>query len=192
MRVSKSIVFGLMSLVCTVNATQARGTVLAKRESTITSTVMMIGTPPSVTLTPFTSVIIDDWSDDDCCIAVCLISDEDDWDCQFIFPPESSPSVPATLTSPALPTSDAHMLASVEPRENFSGTFGDCTALCWDLMPGTECDVQCSSDFKTKMPGKASRRKNPAHLFPFFVHHVLTAGLHSTEQSRSCRQSRGS
>ena len=182
MRVSKSIVFGLVSLVCTVNATQVMGNVLAKRQSTITSTVIMTGTPPS------TSTTIDGWSDDDCCIAICLISDEDDWDCQFIFPPASS-SLPATLTSPALPTSDA---ASVEPREQISGTFGDCTALCWDLMPGTECDVQCASDFKTKMPGNVASPKHPVHLFSFFVHHVLTTGLHSTKQSRSCRQSQGS
>lgn len=182
MCVSKSMVFGLASLVCTIKATQVMGNVLAKRGSTIKSTVIMTGTPPSTSTAG---------SDDDYGIAVCLIADEGDWDCQFNFPTVPLSSVSATLTSP-LPTSDAHTVASVKQREQVSGTFGDCTALCWDLMPGTECDVQCSSDYKTKIPGKVARPKNLAHLFPFFVHHVLTTALHSTEQSRSCRQSQGS
>ena len=38
-------------------------------------------------------------------------------------------------------------------RTVVSAVKDDCTAICWDLMPGTECDIQCKSDFKTQMPG---------------------------------------
>ena len=31
-------------------------------------------------------------------------------------------------------------------------TNNGCTAICWNMMSGTECDVQCGRDFSTHMP----------------------------------------
>lgn len=139
MRVSKTVVFGLMSLVCTVSATKVTGKpVLAKRQALVTVT-------------------------NKDCTAVCYASGAecDVW-CQKYGSTDLTTMFPATSTSTS--TSTFTVMSTVYPssepplnqRTVVSAVDGDCTAVCWDLMPGTECDVQCSSDFKTTMPGNVA------------------------------------
>lgn len=242
MRITKSVVFGLLSLLYTVNATKATGKpVLAKRQTVVTvttdgctavcvdlssvnlgggtecdifcdggSTTSLLATATPVSpcvisstatstattttkaaLAPRTVTAID--FDD---ISVHCDIDKDETVCIA----EGLPDGPITTTiEPAL-----------NPRTLVSATEGDCKALCWDLKPGsTECDVQCSSDIKTEASGNVAhpsgangshhlalifeaQRTSRSHVLPRFVRRILTTDLHSTQQSRSCRQSRGS
>ncbi|KAL9076274.1 MAG: hypothetical protein Q9161_000990 [Pseudevernia consocians] len=142
MRMIKSVVFGLVSLVCTVNATKTTGKpVLAKRQAVVTVT-------------------------NNGCTAVCWDLSSSDLgkgiDCDVYCDGGFSTSMPATSTSTSTSTSTvistvtSFTKAALNPRTVISTTNGDCIAICWDLMPGTECDVQCSSEFKTKMPGNVA------------------------------------
>lgn len=183
MRITKSVVFGLMSLGCTVKAIKANGKpVIAKRQAAVTVT-------------------------NNGCTAVCEdVSNMDEGtQCEVYCSGGFSTSMPATSTATSVTTSTVTK-AALNQRTVVSAVNGDCTAICWDLMPGTECDVQCSSDFKTKMPGNVAhlRGANGSHhlalnfgaqessrpnLLPRSVHHVLTNGFNSTQQSHPCRQS---
>ena len=211
MRVNKSVLFGLVSLVYTVNATQAT---MGQSPITVTSngctaicemteeggkscqafcggsvpTSHPTTPAPTSTSTVMTTVtsrteslMTSEDSGDDCnafcemteegldcellwfgtdhdCNAVCSISDELDFECEPI-----SSSTFFISQRPPNPTGDAR--AALKQR-GVTITNGDCTALCWDLMPGTECDVQCSSEFKTEMPGKIAPSSHLAPSLP--------------------------
>ena len=136
MHVTKSVVFGLVSLVCSIDATKATGKpVLAKRQQIMASVT------------------------NDGCTAVCYdLSNLDnglDSECEVWCTEGFSTKMPVTSTSTStvISTVTTSAEAALNRRTVVSATNGDCTAICWDLMPGTECDVQCSSDFQTKMPG---------------------------------------
>lgn len=143
MRVAKGVLFGLVGLFSSVDAsTVTPKPVLAKRQTAVTVT-------------------------NDGCTAICwnLPGLSEDWtgtDCDVYCSGGFSTNIPATSTSTSISTSTAistvtsSVKAALNQRTVVSATNGDCTAICWDLMPGTECDVQCSSDFKTKMPGNVA------------------------------------
>ncbi|KAM0798609.1 hypothetical protein BDR22DRAFT_912413 [Usnea florida] len=174
MRVTKSVVFGLVglvSLVSTANATKITGKpALAKRQpmatvtvtsdgctavcwdviafggdiatrcdascdssdftsmpttstSTTTSTTTVTGEVPTTTSTS-TEVISSSSSD---CVYTCSADYElGDFDCGFECGGSPSTSMPVT------PTSTEAVLAQ---RTVISAVDGDCTAVCWDLMP---------------------------------------------------------
>ncbi|KAF6219156.1 hypothetical protein HO133_004981 [Letharia lupina] len=197
MRVTKSVVFGLVSLVCTINAIEATGKpVLAKRQAVVTvtndgctaicwdlsssdlgtgtdcdvycsegfsTTMPATSTSTSVVISTVTSssktalnqpTVVSSTGGD--CSAVCTGNlDEGDIDCGFDCGGSFYTAMPTTSTSKSIPTSEV----ALNRRTVISATSGDCTAICWDLMPGTECDVQCKSDFRTEMPvpSKAAR-----------------------------------
>ena len=55
-----------------------------------------------------------------------------------------------------LPTSDPTPAPLPSHKRSFTTTQGTCTAVCWDLLPGTGCDVQCRESGITKMPPPTS------------------------------------
>lgn len=117
---------------------------------------------------------------EDGCTASCTLDEEEgDWDCSIHCEgnwSDSSTSMPNTFTS--TPTVTSTTQAALEQRTVITATNGDCTAVCWNLMPGTECDVQCSSDFKTEMPG------NVAHPSGANSSHHLAVIFQAQEFSR--------
>lgn len=60
-----------------------------------------------------------------------------------------------TVDCPPTPTAKAVL----QKRSVVTVTNDGCTAVCWDMMPGTECDVQCSGGFATHMPLPTSTSK---------------------------------
>ncbi len=141
---------------------------IAKRPSAVTPSIAKRTTNPSVnqgtTITATNSV----------CSETCSIDlEKGDFDCSF----ECDVDLPTPM--PASPTSKAVL----DRRSVVSFVDGDCTAICWDLMPGTECDVQCSSDFKTMFPGNIAHSSgaNGFHhlvlLFQALDPHLLTRSI---------------
>ncbi|CAF9926990.1 hypothetical protein IMSHALPRED_007093 [Imshaugia aleurites] len=179
MLVTKSVVFGLMSLAYTVSATKVTGKpILAKRQAAVTvtngdctaicdavtsdcdvwcqemgstalittisatSTSMSTVTP---TVTPMVTATVTTTNSQ--CTEVCDLDVlEGEIDCSF------ECDIGFSTTMPSIPESTSSTRAALNQRTVFSTVHDDCTAVCWNLMPGTECDVQCSGDFKTKMP----------------------------------------
>ena len=232
MRVTDSAIFGLVSLVCTVNATKAIGKpVHAKRQAVATVTsngcvavcegslsnnkgvdceVYCTGissTATSTSTSTTTSTVISTVTSkaraalnrrtvvsasNGACHETCSINEaEGDFDCGWSCDADFSTLMPATSTTKA----------PLHQRTVVSAVDGDCTAICWDLMPGTECDVQCSSDSKTEMPGNIVHPSgaNSSHhlalifqapifleliLLHRFLHHLLTV---FTAPSRAAR-----
>lgn len=193
MRVTQSVAVGLVSLLCTVNASRATAKpVLAKSQVGQQVTVSQNG-----------------------CTAVCMDNQDEFWasSCEVYCDQTSSTKMPATstytstlrstvtstvtskakatLTKPSVVSANTgacHETCSVNEAEGdidcsfscdadfstampvalhqrtvVSAVQDDCTAVCWDLMPGTECDVQCSSDFKTAMPGNTAHSNCANH-----------------------------
>ena len=80
---------------------------------------------------------------DDCQYTCAINNAEGNFDCGFSCYADLSATIPPT------PISDA----ALYQRTVVSAVEDDCTATCWDLMPGTECDILCSSDLKTEIHG---------------------------------------
>ena len=168
MRVTNSIVFGLVSLTCTVSAAKAPGKpVLAKRQALVTATK-------------------------DGCTAVCVdLSDMglgQGTDCDVYCTGGFSTTLPAKSTSTSTKIVTTTTKAALHQRTMTLGG-GDCIATCWDLMPGTECDVQCKGDFEAEKPGNLAHISGAndfnllaliflaqtcleLHHFPYFIPHA--------------------
>lgn len=58
-------------------------------------------------------------------------------------------------THMVLPTPKPTPLPALHKR-GATVTIDDCTAVCWNQMPGTGCDVQCRASGITKMPASTS------------------------------------
>ena len=116
-------------------------------KSTHTSTSTLRATVTSNTKPPLNQSTVVSTSNNACHQTCSVNKAEGDIDCYFTCDVGFSKRMLPT------PTSDA----ALHQRTVVSATQDDCTAVCWDLMPGTECDVQCSSEFKTDMPGNISQ-----------------------------------
>lgn len=109
MHCTNLVVVGLVSLVCTIATTQAKGKpALAQRLYT---------------------------TKQGACTAVCKDNLMEDCDVTCAPTPTRGPQAPAGL----------HKRGVVTVTNN------GCTAVCWDLSPGTECDVHCSGGFATTL-----------------------------------------
>lgn len=196
MRVTQSVAFGLVSLVCTINAsittakpvlaqrqgpevtvsqngctavcidspiqglgyscsvycdqasstkTPATSTYTSTVRSTVRSTVTSTVTSKAKTTLTQPSVVS---AKAGACQETCSINEaEVDIDCSFSCGADFSTAMPVAR----------------HQRKMVSAVQDDCTAVCWDLMPGTECDVQCSSDFETAMPGNTAHSSGGTH-----------------------------
>ena len=196
MRVTKSVVFGLVCLVCTADSSKATGRPFpAKRQEIVTvtssgctavcaanywdageavgcdvdcddsswpktpATSTPKSTSTSTSTSTYTSTVVSTVTSkprpalnqrsvastkQGACYETCSINEEEgDYDCYFSCNADFSTVITATSTS----------AAALHQRTVVSTIEDGCTAICWDLMPGTECDVQCSSNSKTEMPG---------------------------------------
>ena len=118
------------------------------------------------------------------CHQTCSINEaEGDFDCYFSCNEDFATTIGPTPVAEAV----------LHQRTVVSVTHDDCTAVCWDLMPGSECDIQCtSSDLKTQIPGNialswmfSARISFDPYLCLRFIHHLLTVSHHRHQQSRS-------
>ena len=214
MRLNESLVFGLVSLLCTIDATKSPSKpALAKRQEPVTG----ISGPCTAICQKVSSMGLGTASE---CDVYCTDDGEDDDDYATTYSPTSTVTSTVTTTtkaildqrtvstdtnSPCQPTCSmdldkgdldcdfsrdfsAPVLEPHPPQRTTEAAFnrrtvtsvvqGDCTAVCWDLMPGTECDVQCSSAVETTMPGNITHSSgtNSFHL-PALIVQVPTLSI---------------
>ena len=177
MLLNKSLVFGLLSLLYTVDAIKSPSKpALAKRQDAFTATngICTAVCKELASMGPSKATECDVYcSEDD--------EDDDDYSIITLSPTSTVTSTVTTTTKAVLKQRD--MMTTEAPlnrRSIYSTVQGDCTVVCWDLMPGTECDLQCSSAVKTEMPGNVTHScgSNSFYLLALVVQALILLNTH--------------
>ena len=140
---------GESSLTAVPTTSTSTSTRKSTRTSTRTSTVISTVTSKPKTASNQRSTVSHPKGG---CHETCSVNEaEGDYDCYFTCNADF-----ATIQAPSILTQMVVSDPVLHQRTVVSAVAEDCTAVCWDLMPGTECDIQCEGDFKTRMPGNTA------------------------------------